>query len=163
MIEKENNKYQTIIINDAKNEKLREKLKNILPLITENKNKKSKDFEKAIKKIKNDKDYEFKNMLIERHFLFKAVQERNEELAKNKEGFLIDFSSRLHKSFDDQTMFYWRMKGCITEDEVLGINLVDEDFYYLDLVIKKHTKDKKFIPYVKKLKTDLPVIYMDVH
>ena len=74
MIEKENNKYQTIIINDAKNEKLREKLKNILPLITENKNKKSKDFEKAIKKIKNDKDYEFKNMLIERHFLFKAVQ-----------------------------------------------------------------------------------------
>ena len=55
------------------------------------------------------------------------------------------------------------MKGCITEDEVLGINLVDEDFYYLDLVIKKHTKDKKFIPYVKKLKTDLPVIYIDVY
>ena len=60
MIEKENNKYQTIIINDTKNENLRGKLKNILPLFTENKNKKSKDFEKAIKKLKNDKDYEFK-------------------------------------------------------------------------------------------------------
>ena len=60
MIEKENKKYQTIIINDTKNENLREKLKNILPLFTENKNKKSKDFEKAIKKLKNDKDYEFK-------------------------------------------------------------------------------------------------------
>ena len=60
MIEKENKKYQTIIINDTKNENLREKFKNILPLFTENKNKKSKDFEKAIKKLKNDKDYEFK-------------------------------------------------------------------------------------------------------
>ena len=60
MIEKENKKYQTIIINDTKNENLREKLKNILPLFTENKNKKSKDFEKAIKKLKNDEDYEFK-------------------------------------------------------------------------------------------------------
>ena len=38
-------------------------------------------------------------------------------------------------------------------------NLVDEDLYYL--VIKEHTKDKEFIPYVKKLKTDLPVIYVD--
>ena len=102
-------------------------------------------------------------MLIERHILFKAVQEINEELTKNKEGFLIDFSSRLHKSLDDQIMLCWRMKGCITEDEVLGINLMDEDFYYLDLVIKKHTKDKEFIPYVKKLKTDLPVIYIDVY
>ena len=53
------------------------------------------------------------------------------------------------------------MKGCINEDEVLGINLVDEDLYYLDLVIKEHAKDKEFIPYVKKLKTDLPVTYVD--
>lgn len=48
MIEKENNKYLTIAINDAKNERFREK-SNILPLIIENKNKKSKDFEEAVK------------------------------------------------------------------------------------------------------------------
>ena len=82
-------------------------------------------------------------------------------MTKNKEGFLIDFSTKLHKCFDDQTLFYGRMKGYINEDEVLGINLVDKDFYYLDLVIKEHTKDKEFIPYVKKLKTNLPVIYVD--
>ena len=160
MIEKENNKYSTIAINDAKNERFREK-SNILSLIIENKNKKSKNFEEAIKKFKNDENYEFKNILIERRFLFKAVQEINEELTKNKEGFLIDFSSKLHKFFNEETLFYWRMKGYINEDEVLGINLVDEDLYYLDLVIKEHTKDKEFIPYVKKLKTDLPVIYVD--
>ena len=56
-------------------------------------------------------------------------------------------------------MFHWRMNGYITEDEVLVINLADEDYYYLDWVIKQNTKDKEF---VKKLKTDLPVIYIDM-
>ena len=56
--------------------------------------KESKDFEKAVKKFKKDENYDFKNILIERHFLFKAVQEVNEELTKNKEGFLIGFTSR---------------------------------------------------------------------
>ena len=125
IIEKENNHLP--IINDTKNENFREKLKNIIPPIIEIKNKKSKDFEKALKKFKNSENYEFKNILIERHFLFKAVQEVNEELTKNK-GFLIDFTGIIHKSFNEHALFYWRMKGYITEDEVLGINLVDEDF-----------------------------------
>ena len=60
-------------------------------------------------------------------------------------------------------MFHWWMNGYITEDEALGINLVDEDYYYLDLVIKQNLKDKEFIPDVKILKTDLPVIYRDVY
>ena len=68
--------------------------------------KKSKDFEKAVKKFKKDENYDFKNILIERHFLFKAVQEVNEELTKNKEEFLIDFTSRLHKYFNEQPLFY---------------------------------------------------------
>ena len=46
MIKNENNKYSSIIINDAKNEKFGEKIKNILPFITEIKNKKSKNLKK---------------------------------------------------------------------------------------------------------------------
>ena len=57
----------------------------------------------------------------------------------------------------------WRMEGFITEDEILGINLVDEDFYCLDQVTKENTDDKEFIPSVKKLETDLPVIYIDAY
>ena len=163
MIEKENNKHLTIINSDAKNEIFREKLKNIVPLIIEIKNKKSKDFEKAIKKFKNDENCEFKNLMIERHFLFKALKEVNEELTKNKEGFLIDFSSNLHKFFNNQTLFYWRMERFITEDEILGVNLVDEHFYYLDLVIKQNANDNEFIPYIDKLETDLLVIYVDAY
>ena len=163
MIEKENNKTLSIIFNDPKNEKFREKLKNIVPLIIEIKNKKSKDFEKAIKKFKNDENCEFKNLMIERYFLFKALKEINEELTKNKEGFLVDFTSKLHKFFNDQTLFYWRVKRFITEDEILSINLVDEDFYYLDLVIKQNTNDNEFIPYIDKLETDLPAMYVDAY
>ena len=150
MIEKENTKTLNIIFNDPKYEKIREKLKNIVPLIIEIKNKKCKDFEKTIKKFKNDENYEFKNLMIERHIFFKALKEINEELTKNKEGFLIDFSSKLHKIFNDQTLFYWRMKRFITEDEILGINLVAEDFYYLELVIKQNANDNELIPYIDK-------------
>ena len=91
--------------------------------------KKSKDFEKAVKNFKNNENCDFKNILIERHFLFKAVQEVNEELTKNKEGFLIGFTSRWHKFFNEQPLFNWKIKGYMTEDEWLGINLVHKDFY----------------------------------
>ena len=84
---------------------------------------------KQWKKFKKDENYDFKNILIERHFLFKAVQEVNEELTKNKEGFLIGFTSRWHKFFNEQPLFNWKIKGYMTEDEWLGINLVHKDFY----------------------------------
>ena len=87
MIEKENNKLLPIIDN-PKNEKFREKLKNLLPLIFETRSKKSKDFQKAAKKIKNDENYKFYHPLMERHFLYKAVQEINEESTKNKKIFI---------------------------------------------------------------------------
>ena len=104
MIEKENNKYSSPMINNAKNEKFKEKLKNLLPLIFEIKNKKSKDIQKTVKKFGNDENYEFNHLLIERHFLYKAVEETNKELTKNKEVFLLDFTSRLHKTFEDELM-----------------------------------------------------------
>ena len=87
MIEKENNKYWSAVINNAKNEKFREKSKNLPPLIFEIKNKKSKNFQKAVKKL--DENYEFNHPLIERHFLYKALQEINKELTKIKKIFYL--------------------------------------------------------------------------
>ena len=54
------------------------------------------------------------------------------------------------------------MEGYINEDEILAINLAGKNFYYLDQVIKQNTDDKEFIPWVEKLETNLPVIYIDV-
>ena len=91
------------------------------------------------------------------------MQEINEELTRNKEGFLLDFTSKLHKIFEDELMLYWKLNGYITEDEILGINLVNEDFDILNAIITEHTNDKKSIPFVEKLRTDLTVIYVDVY
>ena len=91
------------------------------------------------------------------------MQEINEELTRNKEGFLLDFTSKLHKIFEDELMLYWKLNGYIAEDEILGINLVNEDFDILNATITEHANDKKFIPFVEKLKTDLTVIYIDVY
>ena len=135
MIEKENSKHSVIYVNDIKNEKLKEKLNNISILIKEIKDKKVNDFEELVKKIKNDENYKFKNILLERHFFFKAFQEINEELRKNKEGLLIDFT-KLSSFFDEQTLFYQEEKGYFSYDNnTLHINLANEDLYYLDLVI----------------------------
>ena len=160
-MKKEDTKHSNIILNNPKNERFSEKLKEIAPLIIEIKNKKSKNFQKTVKKFKNNENYEFNHPLIERHFLFKALQKVNEQLTKNNEGFLFNFSSKFHAFFEQRLMFYWRMEGHITEDDILGINLVNKDFYYLDQVIKQNTGDKEFIPWIEKLKTDLPVIYID--
>ena len=52
--------------------------------------------------------------------------------------------------------------GYINKDEILVINLVNKDFSCLDHVIKQHTNDKRFIPWIEKLETDLPVVYINV-
>ena len=130
-------------------------------MINEIKDKKIKDFEESVKTFKNDENYEFKNLLLERYFFFKAVQEINKELTRNKEGFLVDFTNDLRTFFDEQTLFYWEEKGYFNYDNSrLYVNLAKEDLYYLDLVIKEHTKDKEFISNFKKLETNLSVLYI---
>ena len=44
----------------------------------------------SCKKFKNDENYEFKDKLLERHFFLKALQEVNDFLTKNNEGFLFE-------------------------------------------------------------------------
>ena len=161
MTERRNNKYLGISVKDIENENLKEKFKKILPLIKEISDKKANDFQKSVKKFKNNENYEYKQILIERHFLFRAIQEINEELTKNKEGFLIDLSDMVRDFFDDQTLFYWEEKEYFDFDtNTLNINSANEDLYYLDLVIKEHTKDKELVSHLKKLETNLPVLYV---
>lgn len=53
------------------------------------------------------------------------------------------------------------MNGYYTNDGILNENLVNTAFYYLDQVIKENMNDKKFILWIKKIKTDLPTIYIE--
>ena len=93
------------ITNNAKDEKTREKLKNILLFVIKNRNKKSRDFQNALKTFKNDENYKFINPLIERNFLFKAVREFNDKVIKDKEGYLVDFTDRIYDYFHNQTIY----------------------------------------------------------
>ena len=161
MVERKNNKSLHISVKDIENEKLKEKSKYIPSLIKEISDKKANDFQKLVKKFKNDENYEFKHILIERDFLFRAIQEINEDLTRNKEGFLIDLGDMVRYFFDEQTLFYWEEKGYFDFDtNTLNINSANEDLYYLDLVIKEHTKDKELISHLKKLETNIPVLYV---
>ena len=102
---KQTNKRLHIPDKNIENEKLKEKFLKIPPLIKEILDKKANDFQKSVKNFKNDENYEFKHISIERYFLFRAIQEINEELTKNKEGFLIDLGDMVRDFFDDQTLF----------------------------------------------------------
>ena len=143
------------ITNNAKDEKTREKLKNILLSVIKNRNKKSRDFQNALKTFKNDENYKFINPLIERNFLFKAVPELIEKVIKDKEGYLVDFTDRIYDYFNNQTMLYWKMSGYYNEDGVLDENLISKNFYCLDQVIKQNINDKEFSPWIEKLETNL--------
>ena len=54
-MEKENNKDPTIILNNTKNERFREKIKEFAPLITKIKEEKAKIFKKQLKNLKTMK------------------------------------------------------------------------------------------------------------
>ena len=84
--------------------------------------------------------------------MHKGVQEINKELTKNKEECSLGFTSRLYNIFKDELMLYWRLNGYITEDEILGINLVNQDFNLLNAIITEYTNDKEFIPLVKTIR-----------
>ena len=85
--------------------------------------------------------------------MFKAVQEINKELTKNKEGFFLDFVDEAYNIFEEQTLLYQEEKECYSyEDETFNKNAINENFYYLDSLIKKHTKDKKLITHFKNQK-----------
>ena len=48
------------------------------------------------------------------------------------------------------------------DDGTISKFCVNQDHYILDLIIKKHNNNKKFIMYPKQLKTNLPVLYVVV-
>ena len=162
MIVKQSNKYPLPTpINDINDKKLKEKLINIFNHIDEIENKKIKDFEGLVKKIRNDKNYKLTNFLLKIHFLFKAVHELNEEFLKNEEIFLVDFTDKAYEKFFDQTLLYFE-EYYDYENETFNMDAIDMDTCHLDLLIKKHKNDKKFIPKFKKISTNLPKLYAGV-
>ena len=143
MIDIEYVKYPPTSIDDIKDEKLKAHLKSIPTLIDEIKDKKINDFEESVRKFSNNKNCKLTNLLLKRHFLIKAVQERNKELIEKKKIFRVDFSYDACLFFHNQTEFYWKKEGYYNDDGTISKFKVNQDGYVLDLIIKKHTNEKK--------------------
>lgn len=106
MDKKESNNQLKIDIKDSKDEKFKEKVNNTIKNIIKNREEKSENFIKSLRKYYNDENYEFKHLLIEGHFFFKVVCKLNDELFKNNEEFLFDYGEKLLKKFDVETSLY---------------------------------------------------------
>ena len=106
--------------------------------------------EESVSKFSNDKDYKLTNLLLKRHFLIKPVQEVNKELIEKKQIFRVDFSYDTCLFFHNQTEFYWKKEGYYNGDGTISKYFVNRDHYILDLIIKKHTNDKKYIMFRKE-------------
>ena len=129
--------------------KLKTHLKSIPTPIDEIKDKKINEFEEPVRNFTNDKNYKLTNLLLIRHFLIKAAQEVNKKLIKKKKVFRVDFSYDAYLFFHNQTEFYWKKEGYYNDDGIISKFYLNQDHYILDLIIKKHTNDQKFIMYQK--------------
>ena len=106
-----NNKKSAIILTIANNERFKEKFKKYSLLFDKIREEKNKSFQISCKKFKNDENYEFNDKLIERHFFLKALQEVNELLAKNSEGFLFELSSQFYQILEQQLSYYFHSRN----------------------------------------------------
>ena len=61
-----------------------------------------------------------------------------------------------------EEMLYCKRKGLYNEDGDLDEDAVNEEFNYIEQVIKQHTNDEEFIPWIKKLETNLLTSYIDI-
>ena len=99
--------------------------------------------------------------MLKGYFLFKSGNEINEEIIKNKERFLVDFTDKAYDKFFNQTLLYFK-EYYDYENETFNMDAINIDTYHLDLSIKNHTNDKEFIPNLKKINNNLPKLYVGV-
>ena len=162
MVSMEYGKKIDNLINNIKNEKLKEKLDNISAYISEFTDKKTEDFYDSLKKSKKSRIYELESLLLHRHFFFKGIKELNKELIENNTGFLVDITTALHNFFEQQILIYWEFWGYYdAEKNIMYPELLYRNSKYLKSLIKNHTDDDEILEDFEKPKTNLPIIYVN--
>ena len=68
-----------------------------------------------------DYTYEMNDPLLTRHFLFKAIEEVNDDLIKNKKPYTVDFGYETAKHFINETEAYWQKQGFYNDDVTLNL------------------------------------------
>ena len=142
-----------------KNDQLRKELESIPYIIKYIRDKKIEDFVKIFR-IATDHTYEIDDPLLVRHFLFKAVEEVNDDLLKNNKSCRVDFGDEAGTHFINETKAYWEKSGFYNDDGTLNHFKLGRPMETFDIIIRGYTDHNKFIFYQKELKTDLVVLFL---
>ena len=112
-------------------------------------------------RIAIDYTYEIDGLFLIRHFLFKAVEEVNDDLIKNNKPYRIGFGYDMSLHFLNETKTYWKKNGFYNDDGTLNHFKLGNHMEALDMIISGYTDDgSELILYPKKLETDLVVIFL---
>ena len=117
--------YPNFLTTDTiKNDELRKQLESVPNIIQDITDKKIEDFVTIFRKTIYQ-TYEIDDPLLIRHFLFKAVEEVNDDLIKNNKPYRLDFGYDIGIYFLNETKTYWEKINFIVMMELLIIlNLV---------------------------------------
>ena len=79
---------------------------------------KIKAFEQSVIKNYNfEKTYQFKNCILQKHFINNAIEEFNNKLALESKNFRVDFDDDVLNHFLKMDCDYFKKQGCISDDE----------------------------------------------
>ena len=95
-----------------------------------------------------------------RHFLFKAVEEVNDDLIKDNKPYRVDFGYDIGAFFLNETKSYWEKYDFYNDDGTISYLKLDKNMQVLDLLISEYTNDKELTLFPKELKTDLVVLFL---
>ena len=144
-----------------KNDHLRKELESITDILSNIRDKKIEDFLKIFRKA-IDRTFEMKDRILKKQFLFKAVEEANDDLIKNNKPYRVDFGDEACTFFIDETKTYWEKHGFDNDDGMLNHFRLGRYMETLDLTIRRYTDDgPELILYQKKIKeTDLVILFL---
>ena len=147
-------------IDTIKNDNLRKELESIQDTIKYIRDKKIEDFV-TIFRMTIDHTYKIDNPLLIRHFLFKAVEEVNDDLINNNKPYRVNFGYDISTHLLNETKTYWEKNGFSNHDGTLNHFRLGNHMLALDLLTRGYTGDE-LILFPKELKTDLVVLYLKI-
>ena len=115
-------------------------LESIPDIIKDITDKKIEDFITIFRKA-IDHTYEIDDPLLIRHFLFKAVEEVNDDLIKNNKPYRVDFGYDIGIYFLNETKICWEKNNFYNDDGTLNHFKLGNHMLALDSLIRGYTDD----------------------
>ena len=115
-------------------------LESIPDIIKDITDKKIEDFVTIFRKA-IDHTYEIDDPLLIRHFLFKAVEEVNDDLIKNNKPYRVDFGYDIGIYFQNETKTCWEKNNFYNDDGTLNHFKLGNHMLALDSLIRGYNGD----------------------